>query len=74
MDVIVWQLDLQLPRQLVSINTKVASSNPAHVEVNSIQLYVIKFVSYLRQVDGLLRVLLFSAPIKLIATTWLKYR
>ena len=69
MDVIVWQLDLQLPRQLVAIHTKVVSLNPAHVEVNSIQLYVIKFVTYLRQVDGLFRVLLFSAPIKLTAIT-----
>jgi hypothetical protein len=43
--------------QSVYITTKVVSSNPADVEVNSIQLYVIKFVSYLRQVGGFLRVL-----------------
>jgi len=35
---------------------------------NSIQPYVIKFVSDLRQVGGFLRVLLFPPPIKLTAT------
>ena len=49
--VIVWQLDLQLPIQLVPITTQAASSNPAYGEVYLIQLYVIKFVSDLRQVD-----------------------
>jgi hypothetical protein len=34
-------------------------------EVNSIQHYVIKFVSDLQQVDGFLRVLWFPPPIKL---------
>ena len=43
--VIVWLLDLQLPKQSVHITTKVARSNPAHGEVYSIQHYVIKFVS-----------------------------
>ena len=37
-------------------------------EVYSIQHYVIKFVSDLRQVDGFLRVLWFPPPIKLTAT------
>ena len=41
MVVIIWQFDLQLPVQSVSINTKVVSSNPTHGEVYSIQLYVI---------------------------------
>jgi hypothetical protein len=36
--------------QLVPITTKVVSSNPAYVEVYSIQHYVMKFVSDLRQV------------------------
>ena len=36
-------------------------------EVYSIQHYVIKFVSDLRQVDGFLRVLQFPPPIKLVA-------
>ena len=36
--------------QLVPITTKVVSSNPANYEVYSIQHYVIKFVSDLRQV------------------------
>jgi len=47
----------------VPITTKVVSSNPVHDEVYSIQHYVIKFVSYLRQVGGYLRVLRFP-PLK----------
>ena len=43
--VIVWLLDLQLPMQSMSFTTKVVSLNPIHVEVYSIQQYVIKFVS-----------------------------
>jgi hypothetical protein len=39
----------------------------AHVEVHSIQHYVIKLVSDLRHVGGFLRVLLFSPSIKLTA-------
>ena len=38
-----------------------------HIEVYSIQYYVIKFVSDSRQVDGFLWVLRFSPPIKLTA-------
>jgi hypothetical protein len=34
----------------VPITTKVVSSNPVHVEVYSIQQYMIKFVNDLRQV------------------------
>ena len=37
--------------------TKVVRSNPVHGEVYSIQHYVIKFVSYKRQVGGFLRFL-----------------
>jgi hypothetical protein len=48
-------LDLQLPVQSLPITTKDASSNPVHGEVYSMQHYVIKFVSYLPQVDGLLQ-------------------
>jgi hypothetical protein len=44
------------------------SSNPVHGEVDSIQHYVIKFVSDLQQVGGFLRVLRFPPPIKLTAT------
>jgi hypothetical protein len=40
-------------------------SNPVHGEVYSLQHYVIKFVSDLRQVGGFLRVLRFPPPIKL---------
>ena len=43
------------------------SSNPVHGEVYSIQHYVIKFVSDLRQVSGFLWILCFPPPIKLTA-------
>ena len=66
--VIVWELDLQLPGQSVPITTNVVSSNRVHGEAYSIQHYVIKFVSDLRQVGGFLRVLLFPPPMKLAAT------
>ena len=49
MVVIVWYVDLQLPVHSVPITTKVVGSNPVHGKVYSIQHYVIKFVSYLRQ-------------------------
>ena len=42
-------------------------------KVNSIQHYVIKFVSDLQQVNGFFRVLRFSSPIKMTATIKLKY-
>ena len=45
---IAFVLDLQLPIYM-SITTKVVRSNPVHGEVYSIQHYVIKFVSDLRQ-------------------------
>ena len=61
----VWWFDLQLHVHSVSITTEVESSNPARGEVYSIQHYVIKFVSDLRQVVGVFR---FSPPIKLTAT------
>jgi len=64
MVVIVWQLDLQLPVQLVPITTKLVSSNPVHGKVYSIQHYVIKFVSDLRQASGFLRVLPVSSTNK----------
>jgi hypothetical protein len=59
---------LQLTVQSVPITTKVVSSNPVHGEVYSIQRYVTKFVSDLRQVGGFLRVLRFPPPIKLTAS------
>jgi hypothetical protein len=61
---IVRQLDLQLPMLSVTIIINIVSLNPAHGEVYSIQHYVIKFVSDLRQVSGFL---LFPPPIKLTA-------
>jgi hypothetical protein len=44
---------------------KVVSWNPVHCKVYSIQLYVIKFVSDLRQGGGFLRVLWFVSSIKI---------
>ena len=64
--VIVWykcSWILQLLTQLLPINL-----NPAHGGVYSIQHYVIKFVSDLRQVGGFLGVLQFPPPKKLTAT------
>jgi len=61
---IAWYLDLQLPIQLVQITTDVVSSG----DVYSIQHYVIKFVSYLLQILGFLRVPQFLPPVKLTAT------
>jgi hypothetical protein len=59
-------LDVQLLVQ--SITTKDTSSNPADGEVYSIQYYVIKFVSDLRQFGGFLQVLRFLPSIQLTAT------
>ena len=66
-------MDSQLSVQSMPITTKVVSSNSAHGEVYSIQLYyyMIKFVSDLRQahvhtcIGGFLWVFRFSPPIKL---------
>ena len=51
----------------VPITTKAMNSNIAHGEVYSIQHYVIKFVSNLRQVGSFLRVLRFRPPVKVTA-------
>jgi hypothetical protein len=51
-----WWLDLQLPKQSVLMTSNVVSSNPANGDVYSIENYMIKFVSDLRQVGGFLRV------------------
>ena len=58
-------VDLQLHMQSVPITTKLVSSNPTHGEVCSIQLYVIKIVSDLRQVGSFPRIIRFHPPIKL---------
>ena len=52
----------------LSISTKVVSSNPTHGEMYLIPLYVIEFVSDLRQVGGFLWVLRFPPSIRLTAT------
>jgi hypothetical protein len=55
-------MDLQLPVQSVPITTKVVRSNPVQGEAYSIQHYVVKFVSDLRQVGGFLQVLRSPPP------------
>jgi hypothetical protein len=60
-------IDLWLPIQSVHITTEAVGSNPAHGEVYSIQHYLIKFVSELRQVGVFLRVLRIPPPLKLTA-------
>ena len=55
---------VEAPMQSLPITTNVASFNTTQV----IRHYVIKFVSYLRQVDGFLRVLRFPPPI--LAISW----
>ena len=52
-----------IPVQSVSITPKDMSSNPVHDKLYSIQHYVIKFVSDLRQISGFLRVLRLLPPI-----------
>ena len=52
--------------QSVHITANVVCWNPGHGEMYMIQHYMIKFVSDLRQVGGLLR---FPQPIKLIDIT-----
>ena len=49
------------------ITSKVVSMNPIHGEVYSIQHYVIKFVSDLRQVSGFFQILRFPPTIKLLS-------
>ena len=61
-------IGLHLPVQSVPITTKVVSSNPVHGKVYSIQHFVIKFVSDLRQVGGFLPVIRFPPPLKLATT------
>ena len=51
-----------------AITTTVVSSNHVHGVVYLIQQYVIKFVSDLRQVGGILWLLRFPPPIKVTAT------
>ena len=68
MAMVVWLLELQLPMQSVPITTDVVSSNLDQGEVYSMQHYVLRFGSDLRQVSGFLRVLRFPPPIKLAAT------
>jgi len=67
--VIVWWLNLQLRVQSVPITTKVVSLNRVHVEMYSMQYYVIKFLSDLRQVGGFLRILRYPPSIKLTDTS-----
>ena len=61
-------VDLQLHIQSVPITINVVSLNPTHGEGYSVRYYVIKFVSDLWQIYGLLQVPQFPPPIKLTAT------
>jgi hypothetical protein len=54
---------LDLPVQSVPITTQVVSLNPVHGEVYSMQHYVIKFISDLRQVGDFLWVLWFPPDV-----------
>ena len=54
--------------QSVPITINVVSLNPTHGKVYSIQHYMIKFVSDLRQVGAFLQVFRLPPPIKLTAT------
>ena len=54
--------------QSVDITTEVVSSNPVHGGYAWYNIYVIKFVSHLRQVSDYLQALWFPPPIKLTAT------
>ena len=51
-----------------AITTKVVSLNQVHVEVNSVQHYVIKFVSDLQQIGGVLWVL--QCPPQVASLEW----
>jgi hypothetical protein len=69
--VVVWSYGSWIYNYLCNqclFTTKVVRSNPVHGEVYSMQQYVIKIVSDLRQVGGFHRVLRFPPPIKLTAT------
>ena len=57
-----------VPVQSVSSTTKDVSLNPCYGEVYSIQHYVIKIVSDMRQIGSFLRVIQFPHSIKLTAT------
>ena len=64
------EVGFQLHVQSMSVPSNVVSTNPTHCEVYSIQHYVIKFVSDLRQVGGFLWRHRFPPPIKLTATIY----
>ena len=64
---------LDLPVQSVPITTQVVSLNPVHGEVYSMQHYVIKFISDLRQVGDFLWVLWFPPSIKNIVEIGVKH-
>ena len=64
-DHMVVVLTASLPVQSAPITTKVVSLNTIHFEVYSIQHYVLKLVSDLRQVGGFIQVLWFPPSIKL---------
>ena len=66
--VVIYGSSIYLCNQCISIITNILSSNSAHGEVCSLELYVIKFVSDLRHVGDFHRVLIFPSSIKLTDT------
>jgi hypothetical protein len=63
-----WSYGSWIYNYLCNRQTKVVISNHVHGKVYSIQHYVIKFVSDLRQVHSFPLILWFPPPIKLTAT------
>ena len=61
----VFDLRILITALVSSITTKAVISNPVPDGMYSIQHYVIKFVSHLRQVGGFLQIFRSPAPIKL---------
>jgi hypothetical protein len=62
-----WSFGSWIYNYLCNQCNKVVSFNPAQGEMHSIQHYVIKFVSDLRQVSGFVGVFRFTPPTKLTA-------
>jgi hypothetical protein len=68
MDCLIYGVEHHFQQYFSNIVVKVVRSNAAHIEVYTMQHYVIKCVSDLRPVGGFLCVLRFPPPIKLTTT------
>jgi hypothetical protein len=69
----VWELDLQLTVQIVPITTSIVNLNPAHGEVCSIQLTVIKFVSDCHDITEILLKVTLKITIPTPRSNFAKY-